>query len=354
MAAERIRIGIIGAGANTRLRHIPGFRAIPGVEITGIANRTPASTSRVAQEFAIPKQFSDWRALVDSKDVDAVMVGTWPNTHCEMTLAALTAGKHVLTEARMARDATEAKKMLAAAQAHPNLVTQIVPSPYGLYSGGAISRLIKSHYIGTLREAVVIGADDQFWDYSKPLHWRQNAEISGNNVLSLGILHETLLRWVPPVEQVYAQGTVFEPLRPVPEESRNADVVVPDSMHVMARLEGGARVIYHMSGITMFGPGKQIHLYGTRGTIRATFGETEKVMIGHSGENAMHAAEIPPELQGKWRVEEEFIGAIRGTETVKLTDFATGVKYMEFTDAVARSAATNAPVDLPQSGDRTA
>lgn len=347
MAADQVRIGIVGAGANTRLRHIPGFRAIPGVEMVGVANRSAASTTRVAQEFGIPKTFNDWRALVESKDIDAVMIGTWPNLHCEVTLAALAAGKHVLTEARMARDLSEARTMLAAARKNPGLVTQIVPSPFGLQSGAAVKRLLDSHYLGSLREVVVIGADDQFWDYSKPLHWRQNPELSGKNVLTLGILHETVSRWVPRVEQVFAQSTVFEALRPVPEESRNVQVTIPDSVHIVARLEGGARSIYHMSGITLFGPGKQIHLYGSRGTIRVLFGERERVMIGHSGESEMHEAEIPKELEGRWRVEEEFVNAIRGLEPVRLNDFETGVQYMEFTEAVARSAETNAPVALP-------
>jgi predicted dehydrogenase len=347
MSVDRVRIGIVGAGSNTRLRHIPGFRAVPGVEVVGVANRTDASTSRVAQEFGIPKTFSDWRSLVESKDVDAILIGTWPNLHCEVTLAALDAGKHVLTEARMARNLGEARSMVAAAEAHPDLVTQVVPSPFGLHCGPTVARLLDSHYLGTLREVIVIGADDQFWDYSRALHWRQNPEISGKNVLSLGILHETVTRWVPPVTQVFAEGTVFEALRPVPEEARNAEVTVPDSVQIVARLEGGARAMYHMSGVALFGPGKQIHLYGSRGTIRVLFGETERVLIGHSGEPGLHEIEVPSELAGKWRVEEEFIQAIRGVEPVKLNDFKTGLAYMEFTEAVARSMAGNKPVALP-------
>jgi predicted dehydrogenase len=347
MAVEKIRIGIIGAGANTRLRHIPGFRAVPHVEIVGVANRTPQSTARVAQEFAIPRQFKDWREVVDSPDIDAVMIGTWPNLHCEATIAALQAGKHVLCEARMSRDLSEARQMLAAAQAHSNLVAQLVPSPYGLACGPAVANLVQSHYLGTLREVVVVGADDQFWDYSRPLHWRQDERISGRNVLTLGILHETLMRWVPPVQRVFAQGAVVEPIRPVPEESRMADCTVPDNLQIVARFEGNISGLYHLSGVSMFGPGKQIHLYGSRGTIRVYFGERERVMIGHSGEKAMHEAVIPDELLGRWRVEEEFIGAIRGTEKVRLTDFATGVQYMEFVEAVAISRTENRPVTLP-------
>ncbi len=347
MAVDKIRIGIIGAGANTRLRHLPGFQALPNVEIVGVVNRTPQSTARVAQEFAIPRQFSDWRQLIDCPDIDAVLIGAWPNMHCGATVAALQAGKHVLCEARMARNLAEAKQMLEAAQARPDLVAQLVPSPYGLACGPAVKQLLQAHYLGTLREVVVIGADDQFWDYSKPLHWRQDEKISGKNVLSLGILHETLMRWAPPVKRVFAQGAVVEEMRPIPEESRMAACTIPDNLQIVAQFENNVRGLYHMSGTAMFGPGKQIHLYGSRGTIRVHFGERERVMIGHSGEPAMHEAAIPEEMLGRWRVEEEFVGAIGGTEQVTLTDFTTGVQYMEFVEAVALSRAEDRPVSLP-------
>ena len=52
MAAQPLRIGIVGAGGNTRLRHIPGFRALKGVEIVGVVNSTPESTDRVARADA--------------------------------------------------------------------------------------------------------------------------------------------------------------------------------------------------------------------------------------------------------------------------------------------------------------
>ena len=50
-----IRVGLIGAGANTKLRHIPGLRAIPGVEIVSVANRSRQSGEKVAGEMEIPK-----------------------------------------------------------------------------------------------------------------------------------------------------------------------------------------------------------------------------------------------------------------------------------------------------------
>ncbi len=347
MAKQKVRIGIVGAGANTRARHIPGFRAIEDVEIVSVANRTPESSKRVSREFDISNTFDDWRELVADDRIDAVMIGTWPDLHCEVTCAALAAGKHVLCEARMARNLEEARKMKAASEAHPELVAQIVPSPFGLACGPFVKSLIRDRFVGELRELVVLGADDIFWDYSSPLHWRQDQQISGQNILALGILHETALRWTPPPVRVFAQSTIFEPERPNLQTSEYSAVSVPDSVQIVTQLEGGARGMYHISGITLFGPGKQIHLYGSRGTIRVEFEPEERVLVGHHGDATMRPVEIPEEQTGRWRVEEEFVAAIRQEEPVTLTDFATGETYMQFVEAVARSSASGVPVELP-------
>src|SRR5262245_10332254 len=127
--AKPVRIGLIGAGANTRSRHIPGFLAISGVEITAVCNRRPESTAAAAREFSIPNTFERWQDLISDPTVDAVMVGTWPYLHCPIVLACLEAGKHVLTEARMSLNAAEARVMHGAAERKPDVVCQIVPSP---------------------------------------------------------------------------------------------------------------------------------------------------------------------------------------------------------------------------------
>jgi predicted dehydrogenase len=57
--------------------------------------------------------------------------------------------------------------------------------------------------------------------------------------------------------------------------------------------------------------------------------------------------DVPQHQRGFWRVEQEWVGAMRGDEPVRLTDFATGLRYMEFTEAVARSAASGRAVSLP-------
>ena len=173
--------------------------------------------------------------------------------------------------------------MLAIGQKYPGLVKQIVPSPLGLIHHDCLSDLIGRGFLGDLREVIVLGANDMFWDSSRELHWRQDAELSGFNTLCLGILHETVSRWTPEVTRVFSQTTIFEPKRPARHGETLLPVTVPDSVQVLTRLEGGARGVYHISGIDLFGPGMQIHLYGSRGTIKYFAEPEERVLIGARG-----------------------------------------------------------------------
>jgi predicted dehydrogenase len=355
MAHERLRIGLIGAGGNTRLRHIPGLLALPGVEIVAVCNRRPESTAAAAREYNIPRTFEQWDELVADPDIDAIVVGTWPYLHCAITLAALAAGKHVLTEARMSMNAEEAQRMLAAAARHPTLTTQIVPSPFGLKGDAVMRELIGQGFLGELREVQVVGFNAALADPAAPLSWRQDAALSGFNSLTLGIVHETLLRWVPAPVSVLAQVHAFVPSRIDPQGGVRRPVGTPDSVQVLAVLPNGARASYHFSGATPYGQRMAIHLLGSEGGL--VYDLVEDRITGASrrqGDAPGKASDlkeiaIPPEKAGGWRVEADFVASIREGIPVRLTDFATGVSYMEFTEAVALSAQRGETVDLPSS-----
>ena len=68
---------------------------------------------------------------------------------------------------------------------------------------------------------------------------------------------------------------------------------------------------------------------------------------GRRGDSELSEIVIPEEKKGRWRVEEEFINAIRGEEPVTHTPFDVGVQYMEWTEAVTRSAQTGQAISLP-------
>lgn len=360
MATRKLRIGLIGAGANTRSRHIPGLRAQPDIELLAICNRRPDSTAAAAHEFGIPRAYGRWEEVVRDADIDAIVIGTWPYLHCPITLAALEAGKHVLTEARMAMNADEAHKMLAASRKHPNRVCQIVPSPFGLKGDRVMRELIESGFLGQLREIHVSSLNASLADDAAPLSWRQDAILSGLNMLMLGIAHETLLRWAPKPERVLAQVHAFIPTRIDPESGVRRAVGTPDSVQVLAILEGGTRASYTCSGVVPFGTEQSITLLGSDGALHYDLvndrirGASKKVGATGARLDELPEIPIPTEKAGGWQVEADFIASIREGQQVRLTDFATGVAYMEFTEAVARSAERGEAVELPLFEETTA
>jgi len=339
---ERIRVGIVGAGENTRVRHIPGLQAIDGVEIIGVCNRTLESSKRVVEEFGIPRTYERWDELVADAELDAVVIGTWPNMHCLLTLAALESGKHVLCEARMSRNASEAHEMLRAARARPHLVAQIVPSPMTLGVDATVRRLLAERYLGDLL-AINVRDSGPFLDRDAALHWRQDTDLSGYNVMTLGIWYEAVMRWVGEATRVTAMTEVFIKTRNAADGLLRS-VRVPEHLDVTAKMACGAQAHFQVSAVAGLTGAPEVFVSGSEGTLH--FSE-DQLHGGRRGDSRLTEIDIPANEKGGWRVEQEFVNAIRGLEPVQLTTFTDGVKYMEFTEAVARSASTGKAVDLP-------
>jgi predicted dehydrogenase len=341
-----LRIGIVGAGQITRERHIPGFLAEAGVRVMGVCNQHRESSVKVSREFAIPKIYESWGHLIDDPDIDAVVIGTWPYMHCPVTLAALDAGKHVLTQARMAMNAREAQRMLDRSLECPTLTAMVVPSPFGLTGDAYMHKLITEGFLGTLRELHVRGLANTLADSHTHIGWRQVAKFSGFNMLNLGILYETVLRFAPPAIRVFATAQKLIPTRFDPDASAKVRVGTADSVQVITTQDGGSCGVYRLSGVTWHDNGSSISLYGSEGTLIYDLTRDE-IRGARRNETELRVLPIPDKLRRGWRVEADFIAAIRGERPVTHTDFATGVRYMQFTEAVARSSRHQLPVDLP-------
>lgn len=336
----RIGVGVIGAGGIVRDRHVPGFKRIPGVELVGVVNRSVESSRRAMQEHGFQRTYRHWRELLADHEVDAVVIATWPYLHAPITLAALDAGKHVLSQARMAMNGTEAQSMLAASRAHPELVTMVVPSPYTLWADRTVQRLLREQAVGELRSVRV------FWspgprDPEQRLHWRHQRELSGNNVMGLGIVYEAMARWLGHAVAVQATSHVFDPAKVAPDGS-SVTTSIPDHVALMAEFPGPVFATLEMS-VHAASEATSILFFGTAGTIRLK--PSPPIELAAGGGEFKPVEQRAGEAQD-WHVEEEFIAAIRGEGEIRLTDFATGAAYMAFTDGVRESAQTGRRVAL--------
>ena len=344
MASEGIRLGLIGAGKNTRDRHIPGFQDVDGVEIAAVANRSRASSQVVADQFNISAVYENWQELLEDPSIDAVCIGTWPYMHRTLTLAALEAGKHVLCEARMAATAQEAQEMLDASRQRPDLVSQIVPSPLTFKIDRLLQGKISEGYIGDIIGVSVQSLGNAFMEQGGPMHWRNDRDLSGYNILNMGIWYEAMIRWVGRATKITAMTKVNVSSRK-DESGQMVDVNIPDHVGIVAELANGAMANMQFSAVTGLSSGNGVWIYGSEGTIHVD--GAQNVYGGQRGDDKLSEITNPEEGRAVWRVEEEFCNAIRGQEKITRTPFDVGVHYMEFTEAVTRSAQTGQTVALP-------
>jgi predicted dehydrogenase len=338
---HKLRLGIVGAGDIVRQRHLPGLKKHPDVEIVAVSNSSYESADRFCQEnapHATPMQ--NWADLLALPDIDIVWIGTPPYMHSAITVSALEAGKHVFCQARMAMDLAEAEEMLAASKRYPALVTMLCPPPFGLRGDLLVKKLLAENYLGRPQHIRFQSFTDAYLNPDAPAHWRQRIEISGLNVLALGIYVEVLQRWFGDITGVYARGKVLHGSR------QGYDVIVPDLLTILCKFENGAEGVLEFSGINALASGDRLEAYGEAGTMTYDFG-TDTVHAGRDGDRALHSMELTPELEGGWHVEDDFIAAVKSKgRTRPHPDFEEGVRYMRVVQAVADSRAQNEWVEI--------
>lgn len=300
-----------------------------------VSNRTPESSQSVADAFGISRIAQHWKEVIDDPEVDAVVIGTWPYLHAEATVAALEAGKHVLCEARMAMNLSEAKAMLEASEAKPDLITQIVPSPGAFVMDKMLNRLLnREKVIGDLL-LVDIPSGAGFINSEREISWREQRKFSGMNAMGLGIAYEAFARWAGHAKTVKAHARIFV------TERKNAEGVmesieIPDHIDVLGELESGASYHIRCSRITGANPNTATMFYGSTGSMQIL--QKEQKCIIHRPDGSTEEC-LPEDGEiGSWRTEVEFISAIRGNESIQYTTFEDGVRYMSFTESVMESA----------------
>ncbi len=205
---DKVRIGIIGAGGVSQLIHIPLLKKHADAELVAIADIELSRAAVVADKFKIPHFYRDAERMLAREDIDAIHVNTPTNSHLALTLAALSAGKHVLVEKPIARKAAEAHRMVQAAKdADKSLMAAM-----NLRFRPDSLLLHKMVEAGELGRVITVRAGwhkkKDRWSRSP---WLSNTRISGGGVLmDLGIQMLDVCLWMigsPKVKRVAAQAT---------------------------------------------------------------------------------------------------------------------------------------------------
>ncbi|HEX2885199.1 Gfo/Idh/MocA family oxidoreductase [Vineibacter terrae] len=190
-ASDIVGIGMIGAGFIADY-HLDGLKAAGGAAVRAIAGRGGASGARTAARHGIADVVDDWRRLLERRDIEALIVATPDETHCEIACAAAAAGKAVLLQKPMARSSQECRRIVDAFRASGTLLQvsfmhryfEEVVQARALLAEGRTGKVLSAR----IRNATP-GPDWGDWFFSRQ-------KVGGGVVLQLGVHGIDLVRHV--------------------------------------------------------------------------------------------------------------------------------------------------------------
>ncbi|MDX2545661.1 Gfo/Idh/MocA family protein [Streptomyces sp. WI04-05B] len=251
--------------------------------LAAICGRDPGAVRAAANKHGWAAAETDWRALVERDDVDLVDICTPGDSHAEIALAALAAGKHVLCEKPLANTVEEAMAMTAAAEeAEQRGQLAMVGFNYRRLPAAALARsMVAEGRLGSLRHARVTYLQDWLVDPRFPLTWRLRRETAGSGALGdLGAHIIDLAQYLvgEPLAGVSALTETFVRERPLPGGTVNGltatatvgagQVTVDDAAVFTGRFASGALASFEA---TRYATGRKnalrIELNGEHGSL---------------------------------------------------------------------------------------
>ncbi|NCO42436.1 MAG: hypothetical protein COZ06_33925 [Armatimonadetes bacterium CG_4_10_14_3_um_filter_66_18] len=367
--AEKVRVGIIGAGRWADLVLAPGVQAHPQADLVAVCRRTKGSAEEFAAKFGATQVFTDYRDLVRLDGLDAVVVATPNATHYETCLAAFEQGLHVFCEKPIAMTTAQAKELWLAADAAgvKNMVSFTARFlPHARY----VKRLLDRHWCGRLFH-FNLNKQAGYGGIDTPFKWRWDREQAGGGVLAdLGSHGLDLARWlVGDIKRVCATLPTFIRERPDVRTGELREVNVDDAAAILVEFENGVQGVLHISWVAHKGRTQTVELCGEDGALifdSNPEGWEMGLRGSRRGDEKRVELPVPPELwegiddstpeRGFRSFIEDYPGPTRRFLDVILGDepsapsFYDGMKAQELIEAAQISDRERRWVELPLAG----
>jgi predicted dehydrogenase len=316
LAVGMVGYAFMGAAHSQAWRTAPRFFDLPlRPTMRALCGRDATRVAQAAERLGWETTETDWRRLVERDDIDLVDVCTPGNTHVDIAVAALEAGKHVLCEKPLANTVAEAEAMAAAAErAAANGVRAMVGFTYRRVPAIALARqLVQQGRIGEVRHVRAQYLQDWLVDPASPMTWRLEKDKAGSGALGdIGAHIVDLTQHITGERIATVNGLLqtFVDRRPVASSvsgpllggsavnggaHETAAVTVDDTAAFLARFSGGAVGVFEA---TRFATGRKnairIEINGSRGSLAFDFEDMNVLQL--------FDAEEPSETAGFRRI----------------------------------------------------
>jgi len=333
-----IRVGFIGTGGMANW-HAGAVRELKGVKLVACCDVRPEIVEQFAKKWDVPAAYTDYREMLEKEELDAVANITPDAAHCEVALAALARGLHILSEKPLASSLAEAKKMAAAAEKAGviNMVNFSYRNASALHraaavvAAGKIGRVM--HVESSYLQSWLARADWKRWAQNHGMLWRLSTAHGSAGVLGdLGchIYDLTTLLCGQDITQIHCRLQTFD--KPVPGNRLGEYVLdANDSFMSTVTFANGAIGTVHSSRwASGHGNSLRCRVYGDGGAVEVDLDTGYNVYRICSGRknlasNTWKTVECKP-TPNMWQ---RFVRSIR-TGVNDASDFANGLKIQAY------------------------
>ncbi|MBA1345015.1 Gfo/Idh/MocA family protein [Rhizobium sp. WYCCWR 11146] len=263
----KLRIGVVGCGniSFAYMRNAPLFR---GVEIIACADLNADAAKRRAAEFDL--RAADVDSLIDDRNIDLILNLTIPAAHFDVSMRALSAGKHVFTEKPLGVTAAEGRRLVDAA-AVKGLMLGSAPDTFLGAAGRHARRQMEAGAIGkpVTGTAFMMGRGMEHWHPDPSFYYQAGA----GPVMDMGPYYLTMMvNLMGPIRRVQAVATSGQEERLItaegPKQGTTFKVGTPTSVLSLLEFDCGATVTFGTSWDVFRHSNHPIELHGTEGSLR--------------------------------------------------------------------------------------
>lgn len=248
--SQALKVAMIGHGF-MGAAHSQGWRVAPRFfpldaefDMAVVVGRNESAAAEAARTWGWSSSATDWREVIARDDIDIVDIVTPGDSHAEIAIAALAAGKHVLCEKPLANTVDEAVAMTdaATAAAHRGVISMLGHTYRRLPATTFARDLVAQGKLGELYQVRASYLQDWLTDPSAPLAWRLQKELAGSGALGdIGAHIIDLTQFVTGLSIDSVSGTIetITRTRPLPDGSGTGEVTVDDVALFTARFDSG-------------------------------------------------------------------------------------------------------------------
>ena len=186
LGVAMVGVGFMGAAHSQAWRVAPAFFDLPlAPQRRVVVGRRPDATEQAASRWGWDEASTDWRSVLERDDVQLVDICTPGDSHVEIAIAALEAGKHVLCEKPLANSVEDAERMAEAARAaaERGVFAMVGFSYRRMPAIGLAKRLVEQGRLGEIRQIRAVYLQDWLSDAEAPMTWRLDKALAGSGAL---------------------------------------------------------------------------------------------------------------------------------------------------------------------------